>query len=241
MKESIRVPDGESGMSSGHSARAAEYAQLTARRKACRLCHDLTNPAQVDGGKHDVHGAIGPWTAWQGNLSAGVIVVGQDWGDVDYFRKYAGKDDPNNPTNKALLCLMKEAGLEIEMLEQRVAPGKAYFTNAILCLKSGGMQAPVLAEWFSNCSLFLVQQIKLVKPKVVVTLGQKALNAVLAAFGMPERALRQAVEVRKGIELFDECRLFAMYHCGARVLNTHRRMAEQRTDWQRLGKFLSRS
>ena len=214
------------------------YAELVTARKKCRLCQGLTNPADVDDGMFDTDDAIGPWTHWQGNLSAEVMVVGQDWGDIKYFRKFRGKDDPRNPTNNTLVELMKEAGLEVMTLDKRVYPGIAYFTNAILCLKDGGMQAAVSPEWFVNCAGFLRQQISLVKPRAVVTLGQRAMDAVLMAFDKPRQSLREAVRIEDGIQLSDGCRLLPMYHCGARVLNTHRPEEMQRKDWQRLGRYL---
>ena len=35
---------------------------------------------------------IGPWSLWQGNLDAEIMVIGQDWGDKNYFTKNKGHD-----------------------------------------------------------------------------------------------------------------------------------------------------
>lgn len=69
-----------------------DYAQLVSLRKACRACTDLTNPSELDGGALDSD-YIGPWSRWQGNLSANLMIVGQDWGDTRYFRQVRGLDE----------------------------------------------------------------------------------------------------------------------------------------------------
>ena len=137
-------------------------------RKACSWCRGLTNPSQCESGKFD-SGQIGPWTLWQGNLHAEVLVVGQDWGDT-----------PSNPTNKTLRHLMSVAGLRIDAPSAaNSGAGIAFFTNAILCLKHGGMQAAVDPVWFANCGkLFLRPTIELIAPNAVVTLGVRAYRAV---------------------------------------------------------------
>lgn len=61
-----------------HAERTEGYAALVRRRKACR---SLTNPGKCEGGIQDSD-QIGPWSLWQGNLSADLLVVGQDWGDT---------------------------------------------------------------------------------------------------------------------------------------------------------------
>src|SRR5437016_6304074 len=50
---------------------------------------------------------------------------------------------------------------------------------------------------------------------------------------------RSEVEESCGRVLPNDSRAFAVYHCGARIRNTHRPMAEQREDWKRLRPFLN--
>src|SRR5262245_28173851 len=93
--------------------KTADYAQLVAARKACHLCAGLTNPSDIADGRLDSQ-QIGPWSLWQGNLDATVMVVGQDWGDTGYFVRGEGRDSDNNPTNLALVELLAVAGISIE-------------------------------------------------------------------------------------------------------------------------------
>lgn len=67
------------------------YKSLVEKRKDCSLCNGLSNPAAVANGKYDSN-EIGPWSLWQANLNTNLLVVGQDWGDVKYFKKWEGKD-----------------------------------------------------------------------------------------------------------------------------------------------------
>jgi hypothetical protein len=83
-----------------------DYEQLVARRKHCHACKGMINPSEVDGGRFD-SGQIGPWSRWQGNLSADLMVVGQDWGDEGYFRQGEGWDRATNPTNRTLRSCCK--------------------------------------------------------------------------------------------------------------------------------------
>jgi DNA polymerase len=217
------------------------YANLVSAREACRLCAHcgLTNPSTVDGGEHDSR-QIGPWTQWQGHLDAELMIVGQDWGDVRYFHENAGRDKPSNPTNLMLARLLRSIGIEIGSPDDPSPAAPVFLTNAVLCLKDGGLQAKVRPEWFINCGrAFLRAQIELVNPAVVVGLGQRAFEAVLSAFDLPIPPFRQAVLSAEGTLLPNGSRLLAVYHCGMRILNTHRPEAAQLADWRRIGGALA--
>jgi len=219
------------------------YAALVRTRKACHECAGLINPAVCCGGVHDsLH--VGPWTLWQGNLQADLVAVGQDWGDTRYYIENRGRDKPCNQTNDALRTLLRtllqSIGREIPAPKTSDAGGgTVFFTNAILCLKNGGMQAKVMPEWFVNCSTrFLRPTIDLIAPRVVVTLGELAYRAVASAYGVSTIPFRKAVDCPEGFPVGDGIICVPVYHCGARVLNTHRRMEKQVRDWERVKRAL---
>ncbi|MCX5863851.1 MAG: uracil-DNA glycosylase family protein [Deltaproteobacteria bacterium] len=220
--------------------RTAPYAQVVADRKACHLCCGLTNPADVNGGRFDSE-HIGAWSLWQGNLDASLMVVGQDWGDTSYFVRREGREGPRNPTNLALVELVGIAGILIGEPGSKFGRDVAFFTNAILCLKDaqGGLQGKVSASWFVNCANFLRRQIEIVHPKVVVGLGERAYRTILRGFAMECGPFRSEVEAVGGRILPNGSRAFAVYHCGARIRNTHRPLAVQREDWKRLRPFVT--
>lgn len=215
-----------------------EYADLVAARKSCRRCVGLTNPAEIEAGRYD-HPDLGPWTIWQGNLNAELMIIGQDWGDVRYFLENQGHEKPGNPTNTMLSRLLRSIGIDIGSPQAPHRPSPVFLTNAILCLKQYGLQGPVRPDWFANCGRYFLQaQIKLVKPIVVVGLGQRAFNAVLQAFDLPIPRFAEAVGSTIGTPLPTGGSAVAVYHCGARILNTHRPEGAQFRDWQRVDAIL---
>ena len=219
--------------------RVAAYAALVQARKACAVCTALMNPAACDGGVYDSD-QIGPWSLWQGNLNAKLVVVGQDWGDTRYFFANRGREAARNPTNETLRKLLDSIGIEVAAPGAGTTGGaRCFFTNAVLCLKQGGLQAKVDPEWFTSCgNRFLRPTIDLIAPKAVVSLGEWAYRAILAAYGVPRIAFKEAVERPDGFKLAGRS-YFPMYHCGARILNTHRRYQQQQKDWQRVKEVLS--
>ena len=104
------------------------------------------------------------------------------------------------------------------------------------------MQARINREWGTTCvKSFLLETIEIIQPRVVVTLGREAYLAVLAGFGVVvPKIFRDAVEREGGFNLSKGIRWFPVYHCGNRVLNTHRRIESQREDWKRIGTALGR-
>ncbi len=218
----------------------ADYGKLVGDRKTCHQCLGLTNPVVAHGGQFDSD-QIGPWSLWQGNLDASLMVVGQDWGDTEYFREQKGLEGPNSPTNLALVELVGIMGIAIGYPGSREGRHAAFFTNAILCLKnpSGGLQGKVQKSWFQNCARFLRRQIEVVGPKVVVGLGERAYRTILDGFDLKGGPFRSEVEVSNGRLLANGTRAFAVYHCGAMIQNTHRKLAIQRQDWKRIRPFLT--
>lgn len=219
----------------GVLARDASYAALVHARKSCCACSGLLNPAACDGGTYDSD-HIGPWSLWQGNINADLAIVGQDWGDTRYFIANKGHDEPSNRTSETLRQLLATIGIAIAPpTVSDSGCGTVFMTNAILCLKEGGMQAKVRPEWFANCGArFLRPTIDLIAPKVVVTLGEQAYKGVAAVYALPRTAFKVAVERREGLKLTATTTWLPMYHCGARILNTHRPYEMQVSDWARV-------
>ncbi len=217
----------------------SDYHALVEQRKACRSCQGLTNPAACSNGSYD-RDQIGPWSLWQGNLDEKVVVIGQDWGDVKYFEDNRGFDKPGNPTNEKLRLLLNSVGLSIgEPTSLASGGGPLFFTNAILCLKQGGMQSKVQPAWFRNCGIrFLRPMIDLVQPKIVITLGERAYQAVSIAYDQKVLKFRQTVEHESGYLLRPDLLSFPVYHCGARTLRIDRCWDQQLADWARIGRAL---
>jgi len=195
----------------------------------------LTNPAEYENGIFDCD-HIGPWSRWQGNLNTQLMIIGQDWGDVGYFQRYKGHDTANNPSNKTIRELL--ASIDIPIPPPTVSDldtSVIFLTNAILCLKEGGLGGEVKREWFNNCGHhYLKPLIEIIRPKVVVSLGKYAYETISQLFNLQKKSFRDAVDQQVGIPLSKNVVFLPMYHCSPRVLHTHRGLAQQKSDWQRI-------
>lgn len=212
------------------------YRELVKQRKQCCLCEGLTNPSQISEYDSD---EIGPWSLWQGSLDAKILLVGQDWGDVRYFKKRGGIDEDNNPTNRNLGDLFQSIEIPLEGPESPIKNGGLFFTNVILCLKKGGLSAPVEEKHALSCGKhYLKPLVSIINPKVVIALGEKAYRSVCACYGLKPAPFKDAVMVEHGFPLTLECRLFPVYHCGARGWNINRKGPLQIQDWEKIGSYL---
>jgi len=211
------------------------YRNLVQSRKICHLCEGLTNPAEYDNGMFDSD-HIGPWSRWQGNLNAQLMIIGQDWGDTGYFRRYGGHERDNNPSNKTIRELLASIEIPIPPPSSRVGSLSSIFlTNAILCLKEGGLGGDVKQDWFNNCGHhYLKPLIEIISPKVVVSLGKYAYEIICRLYNLPKTSFRDAVDRKEGEPLSKGVVLLPVYHCSPRVLHTHRGIAQQKFDWQRI-------
>jgi uracil-DNA glycosylase family 4 len=215
-----------------------QYNTLVEKRKACRLCVGLSNPAEPALRRFDSD-QIGPWSRLHGDLDAELMIVGQDWGGVKYYKDNKGLDKLKNPTMCNLQKLLHHIGIHVSVTTYADLGRGLFLTNAILCLKDGGLQAKIEPDWVINCgSNFLSHQIEIVRPKVVVGLGAFAFHAVLRAFGHPITELRDAIKDKQGCEILDGVRLFAAYHCGKGTVNRNRNLEQQSKDWERIQPFL---
>lgn len=218
--------------------RSGRYKRLVSARKACRRCDGLVNASVLRRGKFDSD-EIGPWTRWLGDLNARVMVVGQDWGDQRAFEKQQGRNGSYSATNDMLRELLASIGVDVPEQDAAFGPTDVFLTNAVLCFKDQGCQGPVRPEWFRDCGrAFLKPQIELVNPRAVVCLGQQAYSAVMSAYGLVQpKSWRSAVE-GPGLTLPGGPIAFAVYHCGRRILNSHRDQTQQLSDWKRIAKAL---
>ena len=215
------------------------YTTLVKKRKDCNLCNDLCNPSEFP--QFDTS-EIGPWSLWHNDLDADVLLVGQDWGGVDYFIKHKGRDEDSNPTNNNLVTLFRSIGISIEGPESGKKNSRLFFTNIILCLKKGGLTSPIQQKYATRCcSHFLVQLIDIIRPRVVIALGKFAYESIVKSYNLKIFPFRDAVECLEGFQIRKNIRLFPVYHCGARGWNINRKGPMQIEDWGKIKKYLGTS
>ena len=113
-----------------------------------------------------------------------------------------------------------------------------FITSAALCnprSESGANRKPTQKE-LSNCSTFLRRTIELVDPRVIVTLGSVALEAI-KRIQYHELSLKTSASQ---IHSWNDRVLVPIYHPSPQVLASHRREAEQLRDYQAVAKAVTR-
>lgn len=105
-----------------------------------------------------------------------------------------------------------------------------FITSAALCnprTESGANRKPTQKE-LANCSDFLRRTIELINPRVIVTLGSVALEA-LKRIQYHELNLKESAAE---IHSWQDRVLVPIYHPSPQVLASHRREQEQLRDYQ---------
>ena len=105
-----------------------------------------------------------------------------------------------------------------------------FITSAALCnprAESGANRRPTQKE-LANCSTFLRRTIALVDPRVIVTLGSVALEA-LKRIQYHELSLKESAAQ---IQSWNGRVLVPIYHPSPQVLASHRREADQLRDYK---------
>jgi uracil-DNA glycosylase len=113
-----------------------------------------------------------------------------------------------------------------------------FITSAALCnprSESGANRKPVQQE-LKNCSSFLRRTIEVVNPRVIVTLGSVALEA-LKRIQYHELNLKESAS---RVHSWNDRVLVPIYHPSPQVLASHRREAEQLQDYQMVRKAIHR-
>ena len=113
-----------------------------------------------------------------------------------------------------------------------------FITSAALCnpqSESGANRKPTQRE-LSNCSTFLRRAIEIVDPRVIVTLGSVALDA-LKRIQYHELNLKTSASQ---IHSWNDRVLVPVYHPSPQVLASHRREAEQLADYKVVAKAVTR-
>src|SRR5689334_5931607 len=105
-----------------------------------------------------------------------------------------------------------------------------FITSSALCnprSESGANRRPTQKE-LSNCSGFLRRTIEIINPRVIVTLGSVALEAI-KRIQYHELNLKTAAAQ---VHSWNDRVLVPIYHPSPQVLASHRREAEQLRDYQ---------
>ena len=196
------------------SDRKPQFAELASEAAACIRCPALCERAAV---LSDLNGP----------LSARVMFIGEAPG-----RK--GADRTRIPFSG------DQSGKNLERFLASISltRDQIFITSAALCnprTDSGANRKPTPAE-IANCSDFLRRTIELIDPRVIITLGSVALEA-LKRIHYHDLILK---EVIGKIHRWNGRLLVPLYHPSPQVLASHRREAEQLVDYKVVARALRR-
>jgi DNA polymerase len=215
------------------------FEPLIAARKSCRICLDLS-PGKIHCGssrKFDPE-VVSYWSQWLGHPKPKLLIVGQDFGDIAYFDRFQGLDEPHNQTNENLYKLLKLINLQPAPPPQRDTTTPVFLTNAILCLKEPPMNRPVLDSWIRSCAVHHLRPLlDALRPPIVVAMGGPAWKATRIAANLPNTPPRVGDAAGNMWTGGDGQRIFCVGHCGGLGLR-NRPIELQRQDWLRIGESL---
>jgi len=215
------------------------YAELIQKRKRFTFRDkELTNPSTTSYDKEYVE----PWAQWQGNLDARVVVVGQEFCDLDTFIKVQGtverfEDRFEYPANRNLREYLAFLGLDPGHPLAPNADNPVFFTNAVMGLKNGAMSSNFSDRWLEESrNEFLGPLLDIIEPCVVITIGTKATLTIGRLYGFPvgpHGAMVSASPIRTVAGPL----VFPVYHTGGLGL-ANRPKTQQIEDWLRIKAFL---
>ena len=216
-----------------------ELMELISVRKSCEICPDR-NPGKIHAGASFAFDpdVISYWSQWLGHPEPQILIIGQDFGDIDYFKRFRGVDDPENETNDYLYKLLVHAGLTPSRPPQPDPNTRVFLTNSVLCLKEPPMNSPLRKPWIRACAIKHLRPLahKLKSP-IIVAIGGPAWIAARFAFEIKEAPENIGAAAGGMWSTKEWGHVFAVGHCG-RLGQGNRPWHIQLKDWSRIGEAL---
>ncbi len=183
------------------------FRRLEKKAASCRLCPGLADQPAI-------------LSSANGSLSARIVFVAEAPGRFGAGR--TGVPFQGDRSSKNFATLLDHIGL---------TRTEVFITNAVLCnpLENGNNRRPIAGE-IKNCSSFLKNSLDIIRPKVVVTLGTvalQALNLILGTRFQLNQSVAQPLPTPDFI-------LFPLYHPSPRVTNWKRPMIQQKKDFKKI-------
>jgi|SRR5579863_72380 len=185
--------------------RSVSFDKLAEDVRSCLLCERMCDSSRILGRS-------------SGDLSALLMFIGEAPGRL-------GADDTSIPFHG------DKAGENFERLiaQANISRYDFFITNAVLCNpkdEKGNNATPTRHE-VANCSKFLSRQLEIIQPRIVVTLGGQALQALRQ---IEDHSFELSVDVRKA-KSWNGRVLIPLYHPGQRAM-LHRSFLNQLADYR---------
>lgn len=182
------------------------------------------------------------WTDWFHRMDSSIMIIGQDWGPYQEMKALHDKlnydksnwkdliESEKSNTKKLLAYYIEQSSQGTYTLDD------LFVTNAILCARKGNSYRGDnidLKKSTLNCSKYLLRQIEIVKPKVIVTLGYYPLLSLASIFGFPiSKTLKETIQCYPEIKVCDFV-IIPVYHPVAQI-----KKEEQLKQYQKIWKYV---
>lgn len=182
------------------------------------------------------------WTDWFNRLDSKIMIVGQDWGPYNDMKKFSDllKSDKSNwqeiigleksNTKKLLNYYIKQSSNNNYSLDD------IFITNAIMCARQGDSYRGNnidLKKSTINCSEYLLKQIDIIKPKVILTLGYYSLLSLSKIYNFKiDRTLKETINRYPEINVNNYV-IIPLYHPVAQI-----KKSEQLEQYKRIWKYI---
>ena len=182
------------------------------------------------------------WTDWFHRVDSSIMIIGQDWGPYQEMKTLHDKLNYDKSNWKDLI--ESEKSNTKKLLEYYIEQSSQgtytlddlFVTNAILCARKGNSYRGDnidLKKSTLNCSKYLLRQIEIVKPKVIVTLGYYPLLSLASIFGFPiSKTLKETIQCYPEIKVYDFV-IIPVYHPVAQI-----KKEEQLKQYQKIWKYV---
>ena len=172
------------------------------------------------------------WTDWYRRLDSKIMIIGQDWGPYIEMKKIHEKYMKNPNTENWNNIIEEEKSITKKMLTKYLikSSDKAgikinekflnniYITNGILCARKGESYRGDninLKKSSLNCKDYLKEQIDIIKPKIILTLGYYPLFELSNIYNFSiGKTLKENIDKEIRVDNFV---ILPLYHPAAQV------------------------
>lgn len=183
------------------------------------------------------------WTDWFNRLDSKIMIIGQDWGPYIDMKKFSNLLYNDKSNWKEIIELEKSNTKKLldnyikESSNGQYSLDDIFITNAIMCARQGNSYRGNnidLKKSTINCSEYLLKQIEIVKPKVILTLGYYPLMSLSKILNFEiNKTLKETIENHFEIEI-DNFVIIPLYHPVAQV-----KKQEQLEQYKRIWKYIN--
>lgn len=187
------------------------------------------------------------WTDWYNRLDSEIMIIGQDWGPYEDMKKLNTEYLKEETLTNWSRLIESEKSLTKKQLTRFITEssnGKVttldnfYITNAIMCARKGTSYRSDninLKKSTCLCIPFLEEQISIVEPKIILTLGYYPLLALSLIFNFKiAKNLKETIKENPIIKV-DNYLIIPLYHPVAQI-----RKEEQLLQYKKIWQYLKK-